>query len=138
MKKRYEQQVGLHETFIESVPTALIITFLSVNSLGRKMLTGRCIHTKLSLIAGGDEVLRALIYDENSTQSMVLFWITLAISVISSGFGLTKCLMVGVASTMADNGPAEGLLSCKFLLGICGKLSLISLISYLASYIWSI
>ena len=45
MKKRYEQQVGLHETFIESVPTALIITFLSVNSLGRKMLTVRYIHT---------------------------------------------------------------------------------------------
>ena len=53
---------------------------------------------------------------------MVLFWITLAISVISSGFGLTKCLMVGVASTMADTGPAEGLLSGKFLLGMCGKL----------------
>ena len=34
MKKCYEQQVSLHETFIESVPTALIITFLTVNSLG--------------------------------------------------------------------------------------------------------
>ena len=36
MKKQYEEQVGLHEVFLESVPTALVITMLMVTSTTSK------------------------------------------------------------------------------------------------------
>ena len=34
MKSLYEQNVGLFETFLESVPTTLILTYMCVTSVG--------------------------------------------------------------------------------------------------------
>ena len=36
MKKQYEEQVGLHEVFLESVPTALVITMLRTTATTSK------------------------------------------------------------------------------------------------------
>ena len=35
MKSLYEQNVGLFETFLESVPTTLILTYIWVSATGR-------------------------------------------------------------------------------------------------------
>ena len=33
-KKEFDQNIGLHEVFLESVPTALIITVIMIKTLG--------------------------------------------------------------------------------------------------------
>ena len=37
-KKEFDQNIGLHEVFLESVPTALIITVIFVTALGKNIL----------------------------------------------------------------------------------------------------
>ena len=37
-KKDYDQNIGLHEVFLESVPTALIITVILVKANGKNIL----------------------------------------------------------------------------------------------------
>ena len=41
-KKEFDQNIGLHEVFLESVPTALIITVIFVKAFGKNILIIIC------------------------------------------------------------------------------------------------
>ena len=72
-------------------------------------------------ISRPDGVIRSTIIDSNDTQSMVLFYLTYVSSIASAAFGCTKCLKVGVASIMGEDGPFDGLCSGRFLVAFFGK-----------------
>merc|ERR1719282_1181991 len=65
----------------------------------------------------GDDVLRSVIVDEYDSQSLTLFWLTFVSSVLSASLGMTKCLKVGVAAPMGEDGPLDGMLSGRFVIG---------------------
>ena len=46
-----------------------------------------------------------------------LFLITYSSSIISASFGMAKCLKVGVARTIGQEGMLDGYLTKKFLIG---------------------
>ena len=55
-KKDYDQNIGLHEVFLESVPTVLIILVIFIRALGKNILmifvtVSRvdCYHTQLGI-----------------------------------------------------------------------------------------
>ena len=100
-KKEYVQSVAMHETFMESVPTFLIMTFLMVRAFN-------------------DETLQSIIFDYTRLDSVLLFVTTFSSSGLSSCFGLTKCLKNSVAAVIAPVGPAEGVLSARFVLAFFG------------------
>ena len=93
---------SLHETFLEAVPTTLIITGL--------MMYDNVIY-----------------FRENKSleffEDFLMFILTFTTSVISASFGLSKCLKVGAASIISDKGPLDGLLSLRFILSLFGKCS---------------
>ena len=100
-KKEYVQSVAMHETFMESVPTFLIMVFLMVQAFN-------------------DETLQSIIFDYTRLDSVLLFVTTFSSSGLSSCFGLTKCLKNSVAAVIAPVGPAEGVLSARFILAFFG------------------
>ena len=51
-----------------------------------------------------------------------LFFLTFASSIFSGAFGCTKAIKGGVAATMGDDGPFEGLCSGRFLVCFLGKI----------------
>ena len=72
-------------------------------------------------IGPGDEVLSSVIVNQNDNQSLVLFLLTFATSILSASLGCTKCLKVGVAATIGDDGPLDGLFTGRFLIAFFGK-----------------
>ena len=100
-KKEYVQSVAMHETFMESVPTFLIMVFLMVQAFN-------------------DQTLTSIIFDYTRLDSVLLFVTTFSSSGLSSCFGLTKCLKNSVAAVIAPVGPAEGVLSARFILAFFG------------------
>ena len=81
------------------------------------------------LSIGDGEILRSVIvtHRDTDTQSYVLFMLTFASSVVSASLGCTKCLKVGVAAIIGDDGPHEGMSSGRFVLAFFGKLNLVYL-----------
>ena len=77
-------------------------------------------------ISSTDAVLGSAIYDYGDIKSIVLFYLTYISSIASAAFGCTKCLKVGVAATIRDEGPFEGLCSGRFFIAFCGKFLIIN------------
>lgn len=109
-KKDYDQNIGLHEVFLESVPTALIITVIAV-----KVADNNNDSDSLSL---GQIIFDDGLFIDGYTE----FFITFSLSVISACVGLAKCLKNGVARTIGAGGRLDGLLSARHLLAFlaCG------------------
>ena len=82
------------------------------------------------LSVGDGDILRSVIvtHRDTDTQSYVLFMLTFASSVVSASLGCTKCLKVGVAAIIGDDGP---LCSGRFFLAFCGKRFFLQLYIYL-------
>ena len=135
-KKDYDQNIGLHEVFLESVPTALIITVISIIACKSILIifvtVSRvdCYHyTTLcqldSVVTGviqGQSSISKLFVGENWYVGFFEFLITFSLSVFSASLGLAKCLKNGVARPIGDGGCLDGLLSCRHLLAFfaCG------------------
>ena len=113
-KKEFDQNIGLHEVFLESVPTALIITVIWIKAGSRDE---RVRDTTLGKIIFADGT---FIGDCNG--GYIEFIITYSLSVFSASLGLAKCLKNGVARPIGDGGCLDGLLSCRHLLAFfaCG------------------
>ena len=134
-KKIFDQEVGLLETCLESVPSVFIITVMMV-STGENMNTIFGNNLILFLPGNGDgnapigaRSVGNIIFNPDSTLLTGIFGLhptrgiafaefitTYAISIISAALGLTKILKNGVARPIAPGGPLDGLLSGKFLL----------------------
>ena len=71
-----------------------------------------------------DGVLRSVIFSDNDTKAKVLFFLTFASSIVSGALGCTKAIKVGVAATMGDDGPFEGLCSGRFIVAFLGNFSI--------------
>ena len=74
-KKHLERNLMENEIFTEAVPSALIMTFLSV-------------------VARGSPQEHTLIIGEYESEGYYLFFVTFTTSVLSAGLGLAKCLKV--------------------------------------------
>ena len=96
----FEREIFLGEVFIESVPSALVMTAIIPAALKEGSITQD-----------------SIIGPYRSTAE-VWFFITFSISVLSASLGLAKCLQIGVCRTMGEGGPAGGLLGGKFLLAM--------------------
>ena len=98
-KLRYEQDIGLHETFLESVPTTLVLTVIFSK-------------VQISRTSDSDFVIG------NNT----MFLVTYSFSIFAASFGMAKCLKTGVARSIGPGGLLDGLLSFQFLLVVlvCG------------------
>jgi len=110
-KKNFDQDIGLLETCLESVPSAFIITVIMISaddyvSLGNIIFNPHSpsLFTRIFGVPPSKSVARAE------------FFTTYAISVISATLGLAKCLKNGVARPIASGGPLDGLLTGKFIL----------------------
>ena len=68
-----------------------------------------------------DGVLQSVIFGHNDTKAIVLFSLTFASSIVSGALGCTKAIKGGVAATMGDDGPFEGLCSGRFIVAFLGK-----------------
>ena len=115
-KKDYDQNIGLHEIFLESVPTTLIIFFIFVKA-GKNILI---MFVTLSRI---DESLNNIIFGDGTfVDGRCEFRITFSLSVFSASLGLSKCLRNGVARPIGDEDCLDGLLSCRNILAFfaCG------------------
>ena len=127
-KKIFDQDVGLLETCLESVPSVFIITVILVSRNDGENL--RIFAIKLILFAtGGDRSLYNIIFDPHSSLltrifgfspsqglAYIEFFTTYFISIISAALGLAKCLKNGVARPIAPGGTLDGLFSGKFCL----------------------
>ena len=71
------------------------------------------------------------IQQENSFDPV--FWVTFTTSSLSGGLGLAKSLKLGVARIMGNGGPADGLLSGKFILTTIACLA--GLVSKVANFV---
>ena len=111
-KLYYESNIGMHETFLESVPTGYILTVLFYRTWG--------VYTLYSqddwFIYSCDQTLGRIIIGEIT----VLFFISFCFSLASASFGVAKCLKSGVARLIA---PTDGLFSLRFFLAFlaCGS-----------------
>ena len=97
-KRDFDQNISLHEVFLEAVPTTVIITVIWFKE-------GRTIFRDGTFIDGPSE-----------------FLITFSLSVISASLGLARCLKNGVARPIGDGDFLDGLLSSRHLLAFlsCG------------------
>ena len=98
-KTEYEREVSLFEPFLESAPTALVMTIILIMSSGSEdgiAITGR-----------------------PGSSNWVLFMVSWPISLYSASFGLAKCLKVGVCRILGDQGPLGGLVTPGFLMAFC-------------------
>ena len=110
LKELFLQNIGLHEVFLEAVPTTLIITAIWVN-------------TKYS----DDSSLEEILFNEESTTVFspeTEFFTTYITSIVSASLGLVKCLKNGVVRPLGPGGCLDGLLTCRLLLpffasGLC-------------------
>jgi len=119
-KKIFDQDIGLLETYLESVPSAFIITV---------------IWTKAGPL--GDPSLFNIIFNPHSHSLRIFgvppdqlvaeaeFFTSYAISIISAALGLAKCLKNGVARPIAPGGPLDGLLSGKFVLAFLASVGVL-------------
>ena len=99
-KRDFDQNISLHEVFLEAVPTTVIITVIWFKE-------GRTIFRNGTFIDGPSE-----------------FLITYSLSITSASLGLAKCLKNGVARPIGAGGCLDGLLSARHLLaffasGLC-------------------
>ena len=125
-KKIFDQDVGLLETCLESVPSAFIITVIWLSAGDDKNTIFGI--TLISFVIEYGASLRDIIFNPHSHSLRKFgvppsedvaeyeFFTTYAISVISAALGLAKCLKNGVARPIAPGGPLDGLLTGKFLL----------------------
>ena len=102
MKRKYEEDIGLHETFLEAVPTALILTLIWVSP--------------------GKDSLQEVIFDGHIVAP-TLFLLTYSLSCFSASLGLAKCLKTGVARPISPGGPLDGLFSGRFILALIASAS---------------
>ena len=136
--KIFEQDLGLLETCLESVPSALIITVIWVRATGENL--NKIFSVEINIILFVTEIkdggLSNIIFNPDShslftrifflppTYGVALteFLKTYAISIISAALGLAKCLKNGVARPIGPSGALDGLLSGKFILAFlaCG------------------
>ena len=103
LKEIFLQNIGLHEVFLEAVPTTLIITAILV------------INSKFS----NDSSLDKILFNEDSTivfSPETEFYTTYITSIVSASLGLAKCLKNGVVRPLGPGGCLDGLLSCRHLL----------------------
>ena len=126
-KKIFYQEIGLLETCLESVPTAMIMSVIWAsasesrnNKLGTNLILLFTDHGNGSLgdiLFHGDTYSSLLGLPPSRVAGEIEFFITYITSVISAALGLTFCLKNGVARPIAPGGPLDGLLTGKFLLG---------------------
>ena len=102
MKRKYEEDIGLHETFLEAVPTALILTLIWVSP--------------------EKDSLQEVIFDGHIVAPP-FFLLTYSLSCFSASLGLAKCLKTGVARPISPGGPLDGLFSGRFILALIASAS---------------
>lgn len=122
-KIKFEENIALHEVFLESVPASLIITYICVQSFGMKFLVIHSMQVKsdynylpFHTVPGGDSSISYTVVGNRT-----LFLTTYITSILSAVFGLAKCLKTGVARIIQSKGPLDGYLSCRFILAFFGK-----------------
>ena len=133
-KKDYDQNIGLHEVFLESVPTVLIVTvifwlsckniliFETVSRVDFHRNTILCLL--YNIVTVNDRSLDDIMFGEGTfikgtdynPGGFDEFLIAFFLSVFSASLGLAKCLKNGVARPIGDGGCLDGLLSCRHLL----------------------
>ena len=120
-KIKFEETIGLHEVFLEAVPSTIIMTFLLVKAspeLGK--VSDSIVFSHHYLFPDKNVSLRTVIVDYSSSQSKLFFFLTFFSSVFSASLGLAKCLKNGVARIIGPGGPMDGLLSARFILAFFG------------------
>jgi len=105
-KKEFDQDIGLHETFLESVPSVFIMTVIWITTFSGPPGTGRENFTVRKIIGLG-----------------WFFFLSYSFSIISASLGLSKSLKNGVCRIMKDGGTLDGLLSGRFLLAFLSSLT---------------
>ena len=102
-KKQYEENIGLHEVFLESVPTAFIISIIMVSA-------GKDPFSSLGNILWS--------FHGTFIDGISEFFLTFSLSLISASLGMARCLKNGVARPIAVGGSLDGLLSARHLLAL--------------------
>ena len=125
-KKIFDQELGLLETCLESVPSTYIITVIWFSAFnGENLDTIFPINLIVFVTAkSSDDSLPSIIFNQDSPTLFTgifggiptdEFFTTYTISIISAALGLAKCLKNGVARPIAPGGTLDGLLTGKFL-----------------------
>ena len=76
--------IGVIEVFLEAVPTAFILIVISVNGLGRS--TDMSTHGLGYILIGST----SLIFSQNDSWSLTLFFISFTTSILSAVFGMSR------------------------------------------------
>ena len=99
-KRKYERAISLNEALVEAIPTTLLLTS----------------YTTIAFTSGSIfETIYEILIGVRGSADEWLFYISYGISILSAGFGLAKCLKVGVAANMGEGGLLDGFLSLKFI-----------------------
>ena len=140
-KKDFDQNIALHEVFLEAVPSA----FITIIGIKAGLFKGKQ-HTVSDDIDDDDNDdlnnddndvivagpglsdvpdLSKIIFGKgifSFSDGYTEFIITFSLSFFSASLGLAKCLKNGVARPIGDGGCLDGLLSARHLLAlfICG------------------
>ena len=107
----FDQGVGLLETFLESVPSTIIMTAIWVRAgdvrTCENMNTIFAINSCLIIFSSvGDTNLSTIVSNQRA-----VFRTTFTISIISASLSLAKCLMNGVARPIGPGGTLDELMN---------------------------
>ena len=97
-KRHLERNLSQIETFVEAVPSTLVMTFLLIRKYSGEL--------------GGE-----IIFDHTNVKDTILFWLAFWTSIITSSLGLAKNLKVGACRILPEQKRClGGLLSPRFIL----------------------
>ena len=99
-KRQYDRDIGLHEPFLEAVPTTLVLTVMFLRGV-------RASHS----VEDDNETLERIVLGEDH----VIFYVCFLLSIFSASFGVAKCLKTGVGRSLGFQGPLDGFCSLRFL-----------------------
>merc|ERR1719510_2324590 len=115
-KKIFDQDLGLFETCLESVPSAFIMTVIFVEA------TYQGYSSSLAIIVFNprSHSLFTRIFGLSPRREVAFaeFLTTYIISIFSAALGLTKILKNGMARPIAPGGTFDGLLTGKFVVAL--------------------
>jgi hypothetical protein len=99
-KRALEREVVEYEVFAESAITAVVMTCLMMEVISRPTSV---FTSEFKIVIGEDSL------------EIYMFFFTFATSILSTSFGLAKCLKVGPCHILAEGGLLGGLFTCRFM-----------------------
>ena len=105
-KRQYDRDIGLHEPFLEAVPTTLVLTVMFLRGV-------RASHS----VEDDNKTLERIVLGEDH----VIFYVCFFLSIFSASFSVAKCLKTGVAPAFKLGGVLDGFFSLQFIYACTGR-----------------